>query len=222
MLPVRRKLLEGFSSRLPSALPHARSEPAASSVQADNPQALAKEYLAWARWLDDLRQHAGDGGEQAARALADGKLGFILRRCLVLREKTMLGGTAGHVLLEEVASLASELKQVVGELTGRTMPAVDEWPLPYRLYSRQADTQPTIAQPPRDQRERRRHGGQRRNHLTADELHDAQQAHGCLLLVLQLLQRRQPALAESATLQAASLDLEHARDMGFSPAMPTT
>lgn len=213
MMPIRRKLLDGFSSAFPPLQQQGRSMVAASSMPAANPQNLAEEYLAWARWLDELHRHANNGGEREVRALADGKLGFVLRRCIVLRDKAMLGGTPGHILLDEAIQLARELEQVVGELSGREMTAVDEWPLPYRLYSRQAPASPMLALPPRGHRERRRDGENRQNLLTDSERHDAQLALGCLLLVLQLL-RRWPVLAEAATWRAANLSLARTRQMG--------
>lgn len=212
MLPIRRKLLDGFSTVFPPLQQHARKISAGSSPPPANPQNLAEEYLAWARWLDTLYQNAGNGGEQAARALADGKLGFALRRCLILREKAMLGGSAGHVLLEEAANLAREVEQIVGELTGREMPASDDWPLPYRLYSPQAG-QGLLPLPPHGQQERRQQRQNRQNRLSAEEQRDAQLAVGCLALVLQLL-HRQPALAESAQWHAANSSLKHSRQMG--------
>ncbi|MFC3533146.1 hypothetical protein ACFOLG_13255 [Vogesella facilis] len=220
MMPIRRKLLDGFSSTFPPLQQQGRSMVAASSMPAANPQNLAEEYLAWARWLDELHRHANNGGEREVRALADGKLGFVLRRCMVLREKSMLGGSAGHVLLDEAAHLARELEQVVGELSGREMTAVDEWPLPYRLYSRQAPASHAPTAPPRGHRERRQGREHRQNLLTAAERHDAQLALGSLLLVLQLL-RRWPALAEAPAWRAANLSLSRTRQMGHLAAEPT-
>lgn len=212
MLPIRRKLLDGFSTLLPPLQQHARPLSAGSSPPAANTQNLADEYLAWARWLDTLHQRARDGGEQAARALADGKLGFVLRRCLILREKAMLGGGNGHALLDEAASLAREVEQIVGELTGREMPASDDWPLPYRLYSPQAG-QGSLPLAQHGQRERRQQRQSRQNLLSTEEQRDAQLAVSSLALVLQLL-HRQPALAESDTWHAANTSLTNSRQMG--------
>ncbi|SCK25501.1 hypothetical protein [Vogesella sp. LIG4] len=211
MQPIRRKLLEGFGTLSPSPNPRHKPSPTPPKTPAANTPNLAEEYLAWARWLDVMHERARQGSEQEVRDLADGKLRFVLRRCMVLREKTMLGGTPGHVLLDETALLARELEQTIGELTGREMPPVDQWPLPCRLYHQQPAS--SLSQPPLGYSERRRERPARQNQLTDAEHRDAQQAVGCLVMVLQLL-RRQPVLIESLPWHAAHASLSRIRDMG--------
>jgi hypothetical protein len=109
------------------------------------------EYRQWAQYLDELAQRARQGQDEEARALARGKLKFLRRRVELLREEALLSAVRDDrlPLVQALYQLTVELAQVVMELTGRVAPAVDEWPLPYRLYShgRQAvaDAAPSVA-----------------------------------------------------------------------------
>lgn len=120
--------------------PAYRAAPAAAQVADFQPGSeVLAEYLDWVAYLDDLARQAREGQDDAGRRLALAKLRFLHRRVLLLHEQMMQGGRSQvKTGLEALLRLASELEQVVQELTGRQPPVVDEWPLPYRLYSRQA------------------------------------------------------------------------------------
>ena len=130
------------------------------------------EYLDWVAWLDDLARRASDGQDEESRQLALAKLRFLLRRVQQLREQMMQGGRAqAKAGLEQLSRLVEEWVQVVQELTGRQPVVVDDWPLPYRLYSRQATTAPLLpAAPGTERRKRPRSGG---NVLLPQEQHAA-------------------------------------------------
>ncbi|BBF84408.1 hypothetical protein DLM_0756 [Aquitalea magnusonii] len=114
------------------------------------------EYLDWVAWLDDLARRAGQGQDEEARQLALAKLRFLLRRVQHLREQMMNGGRGqAKSGLERLSRLVDEWVQVVQELTGRQPDVVDDWPLPYRLYSRQVAATP-LPQPGPLASERRR------------------------------------------------------------------
>lgn len=168
---------------------------------------LASEYQDWARWLDALRLAAEGGQMGALRALAHGKLRFLLRRCLLLRDNTMLG-IRHHAQMDKTGSLIREFEQLMGELTGRPMPAEDEWPLPGRLYDAGSSTTADSSAPG----ERRRQPG-RQNRLDAVSLDLAQQIHSSLQLTLRLLQQH-GSLAGSASMQDASAGLARAATLG--------
>lgn len=119
------------------------------------------EFLDWVAMLDDLARRAGSGQDEDARQLALAKLRFLLRRVQHLREQMMLGGRGqAKAGLERLAHLVEEWGQVLQELTGRQPVAVDDWPLPYRLYSRQAGALPSPGFSPRlaERRQRQRLG----------------------------------------------------------------
>ncbi|WP_159878410.1 hypothetical protein [Aquitalea denitrificans] len=106
------------------------------------------EYLDWVAWLDDLARRASNGQDEEARQLALAKLRFLLRRVQQLREQLMQGGRGqAKAGLEQLSRLVEEWVQVVQELTGRQPAVVDDWPLPYRLYSRQAAVIPLLPVP---------------------------------------------------------------------------
>lgn len=130
------------------------------------------EYLDWVAWLDDLARRAGEGQDEEARQLAMAKLRFLLRRVQQLREQMMHGGRAQAKLgLERLSQLVEEWVQVVQELTGRQPAVVDDWPLPYRLYSRQTPASSLLAAPSgAERRKRPRSGG---NVLLPQEQHAA-------------------------------------------------
>lgn len=217
MKPVRRKQFVSFGSG--SSWPHA-TPPLASappSVALTRPQ-LGAEYLAWAHWLDALHKRASQGNEADAWALAEGKLAFVLRRSLLLREKVMLGGSLSRAVTEETAALVQELEQVIGELTGREMAPVDDWPLPYRLYRRQGDTSKQNPAPAAGH-DRRQGSRQRKNLLSPQAQQDCQQAVGCLRLALEIL-HRQPPLAKSDAWQAANLGLARVIVLGHLSSQP--
>ncbi|MCQ4145068.1 hypothetical protein [Vogesella sp. AC12] len=217
MKPVRRKQFVSFGSSpsWPHATPPLASAP--PSVALTRPQ-LGAEYLAWAHWLDALHKRASQGNEADAWALAEGKLAFVLRRSLLLREKVMLGGSLSRAVTEETAALVQELEQVIGELTGREMAPVDDWPLPYRLYRRQGDaSKPNPA--PAAGHDRRQGSRQRKNLLSAQAQQDCQQAVGCLRLALEIL-HRQPPLAKSDAWQAANLGLARVIVLGHLSSQP--
>ncbi|GGX89286.1 hypothetical protein [Vogesella alkaliphila] len=223
MKPVRRKQFVSFGSgsSWPHVTPPLTSAP--PSVALSRPQ-LGAEYLAWAHWLDALHKRASQGNEADAWALAEGKLAFVLRRSLLLREKVMLGGSLSRAVTEETAALVQELEQVIGELTGREMLAVDDWPLPYRLYRRQGEagkpaTGATPQTPPPAGHDRRQGSRQRKNLLSAQAQQDCQQAVGCLRLALEIL-HRQPALAKSDAWQAANLGLARVIVLGHLSSQP--
>lgn len=115
------------------------------------------EFLDWVAMLDDLARRAGSGRDEDARQLALAKLRFLLRRVQHLREQMMQSGR-GHARsgLERLVRLVEEWGQVLQELTGRQPVVVDDWPLPYRLYSRQAGELPSTAFAPRVAERRRR------------------------------------------------------------------
>lgn len=159
---------------------------------------LASEYQDWARWLDTLRQAAKDGKMPALRALAHGKLHFLLRRSLLLRDNTMLG-IRQHAHLAEAASLISEFEQLMGELTGHPMPAKDEWPLPARLY----DTTWQASPPAFGQAERRQQPA-RQNRLDPVSISLALQIHNSLQLTLKLLQQHGSLAGKPAMLEASA------------------
>lgn len=170
---------------------------------ADNPphrqqseNSLASEYQDWARWLDSLQQAAKDGKMPALRALAHGKLHFLLRRCLLLRDNTMLG-IRQHAHLNEASSLISEFEQLMGELTGHPMPAKDEWPLPARLY----DTAWQASAPAFVEAERRQQPA-RQNRLDPVSSSLALQIHNSLQLTLRLLQQHGSLAGKPAMLEA--------------------
>lgn len=154
--------------------PAYRAAPATAQMAGFQPgsEALA-EYLDWVAYLDDLARQAREGQDDAGRRLALAKLRFLHRRVQLLHEQMMQGGRSQvKAGLEALLRLASELEQVVQELTGRQPPVVDEWPLPYRLYSRQpppADGMRLMAGG-RERRLRQRMAG---NVLHADEQHAA-------------------------------------------------
>ncbi|MFD2450205.1 hypothetical protein ACFSQE_18760 [Vogesella fluminis] len=101
----------------------------------------------------------------------------MLRRSLLLREKLMLGGSPSRAVTAETAVLVQELEQVIGELTGREMTAVDDWPLPYRLYRRQGEaSRPAVTSG--SNHDRRQGSRQRKNLLSAQAQQDCQQAVG--------------------------------------------
>ncbi|WP_232219926.1 hypothetical protein [Pseudogulbenkiania sp. MAI-1] len=114
--------------------------PGGASVAAMPPEAFSQavaEYRQWAHYLDELAQRARQGQDEEARALARGKLKFLRRRVELLREEALLSAVRDRLpLVQALYRLTEELEQVVMELTGRVVTAVDEWPLPYRLYSR--------------------------------------------------------------------------------------
>ena len=115
------------------------------------------EFLDWVAMLDDLARRAGTGQDEDARQLALAKLRFLLRRVQHLREQMMQGGRGqAKTGLERLAHLVEEWGQVVQELTGRQPEAVDDWPLPYRLYSRQQTELPSLTLAPRATDRRRR------------------------------------------------------------------
>ena len=217
MKPVRRKQFVNFgsSSSWSHATPPLANAP--PSVALTRPQ-LGAEYLAWAHWLDALHKRASQGNEADAWALAEGKLAFVLRRSLLLREKVMLGGSLSRAVTEETAALVQELEQVIGELTGREMAPVDDWPLPYRLYRRQGDTSKQNP-PPAASHDRRQGSRQRKNLLSAQAQQDCQQAVGCLRLALEIL-HRQPPLAKSDAWQAANLGLARVIVLGHLSSQP--
>lgn len=95
------------------------------------------EYRQWAQYLDELAQQARQGQDEEARALARGKLKFLRRRVELLREEALLSAVRDRLpIAQALCQLTVELSQVVMELTGRVAAVADEWPLPYRLYSR--------------------------------------------------------------------------------------
>ena len=114
--------------------------PEGGTVAALPPEAFsqtAEEYRQWAQYLDELARRARQGQDIEARALAQGKLKFLRRRVELLREEALLSAVRDRLpIVQALYQLTVELAQVVMELTGRVVTAVDEWPLPYRLYSR--------------------------------------------------------------------------------------
>lgn len=217
MKPVRRKQFVKFGSDSPwpQTTPSAIAAPLSATLA--RPQ-LGAEYLAWAHWLDALHKRASQGNEADAWALAEGKLAFVLRRSLLLREKLMLGGSPSRAVTAETAVLVQELEQVIGELTGREMTAVDDWPLPYRLYRRQGEaSRPAVTSG--SNHDRRQGSRQRKNLLSAQAQQDCQQAVGCLRLALEIL-HRQPALAKSDAWQAANLGLARVIVLGHLSSLP--
>lgn len=165
--------------------------------------ALAFEFQDWARWLDGLRDAARAGQMPALRALAHGKLRFLLRRSLRLRDHTMLG-LRQQARLTEAGNLIDEFAQLMRELTGRPVLPADEWPLPARLYD---------AAPPQNQGGRlpgeRRQQPARQNRLDAVSLDLALQVHNSLQLTLRLLQQH-GSLAGSPAMRHAGTTLAHA------------
>lgn len=205
MNPIRRKFISALGQQgwRPPAGAGAQLREQANSEGGS----LASEYQDWARWLDSLRQAASGGQMPALRALAHGKLRFLLRRSLLLRDNTMLG-IRHHAQLAEAGSLIREFAQLMGELTGRPMPAEDEWPLPARLYDAAHSPSPATNSPG----ERRQQPG-RQNRLDAISLDLAQQIHNSLQLTLRLLQQH-GSLAGSRGMQQAANQLAHAAELG--------
>lgn len=184
----------------------ARHRPPAATDSTDE-RPLASEYQDWARWLDGLRQAAAGGDMAALRALAHGKLRFLLRRSLLLRDNTMLG-IRHHTQLAEAGSLIREFCQLMAELTGRPVQAEDEWPLPGRLYD-------ATHSPPADSRPdgERRQQPARQNRPDAVSQDLALQIHSNLQLTLRLLQQH-GSLAGSRTMQQATTTLAQAAVLG--------
>lgn len=211
MIRIGRKLIRSLQeiSTPPELQLAERHKWLASTMPAPQTSSLANEFLAWAQWLDKLRDASQGGDEAAVWALAHGKLQFILRRVSLLQEKVMLGSPK-PALVSEAASLSDELEQVIGELTGRVMSAVDEWPLPMRLYSKSSTVNP---QAPTRILERRKSRPQRQNRLDKESHQAAQKACASLQLVLTVLQQ-QTALAESSLLHKAADSLTRAVQLG--------
>lgn len=206
MNEIRRKLLSHLGQS-PWFTP-ATGKPAVRHQQLASDDNLAEEYQGWARWLDGLRAAAQQGDMAALRALAHGKLRFLLRRTILLRDNTMLG-IRQHAHLAEASALIREFEQLMGELTGRPMPAHDEWPLPARLY----DTLPQQPEPPPPVQERRRQPA-RQNRLDPVSKDLAQQVCNSLQLILRLLQQHS-CLAGHAGMKTAANDLAHAMALGL-------
>ena len=211
MIRIGRKLIRSLQAiyTAPDDTLAARRQWLARTMPAPQTSSLANEFLAWAQWLDGLRDASQSGNEAAVWALAHGKLQFILRRALLLREKVMLGSPK-PAQASEAASLSEELEQVIGELTGHIMPAVDEWPLPVRLYSKSstANDEPAISI-----LDRRKSRPQRQNRLDKDSRQAAQQACASLQLVLTVLQQH-AAHAEPGLLHKASASLVRTVKLG--------
>lgn len=211
MIRIGRKLIRSLQAITtpPDDSQAARRQWLAAAMPKPQTSSLANEFLAWAQWLDSLRDASQSGDETAVWALAHGKLQFILRRVLLLREKVMLSGPK-HALATEAASLSEELEQVIGELTGRVMSAVDEWPLPVRLYNKST----TVSdEPPASIPDRRQSRQQRQNRLDKESHQAAQQACASLQLILTVLQQ-QAALAESGLLHKTSDSLARTVQLG--------
>lgn len=202
---IRRKLISPANSQGWPQAPARRHLPPVAD--GDEQQSLASEYQDWARWLDGLRQAAAGGDMAHLRALAHGKLRFLLRRSLLLRDNTMLG-IRHHSQLGEAGCLIREFEQLIGELTGRTAAAEDEWPLPGRLYEPPADS----GQGGRLPGERRQQPG-RQNRLDGVSLDLALQVHNNLQLTLRLLQQH-GSLAGSTQMQQAAATLSAAAQLG--------
>ncbi|BAK77867.1 hypothetical protein NH8B_3086 [Pseudogulbenkiania sp. NH8B] len=118
-------------------LPPRPEGPGMAALPAEVFSQTVAEYRQWAQYLDELAQRARQGQDEEARALARGKLKFLRRRVELLREEALLSAVRDRLpLVQALYQLTVELGQVVMELTGRMAPALDEWPLPYRLYSR--------------------------------------------------------------------------------------
>jgi hypothetical protein len=210
MTKIHRKLVYALPGNPAPWSPQQAGTPPVPPPEASDTSALSEEFLGWARWLDSLRDAAKGGSHDAVQALAKGKLRFILRRSSLLRDKTMLGNLQAAQLNEALA-LTQEFEQVVGELTGRIMPAADEWPLPMRFYLPQPATRAAAGL--HHPQERRRQGIERQNRLDAVTQAEAQQIYGCLRLVLRLLQQ-QINLAESPAMQQASSILASTHRLG--------
>lgn len=206
MNEIRRKLLSHLGQS-PWFLPTV-SKPAVGQQQAPNESNLAEEYQGWARWLDGLRAAAREGDMAALRALAHGKLRFLLRRSILLRDNTMLG-IRQHAHLAEACALIREFEQLMGELTGRSMPAHDEWPLPARLY----DVLPAQTEARAYHQDRRRQPA-RQNRLDTVSKDLAQQVCNSLQLTLRLLQQHS-CLAGHPGMKTAANDLANAMALGL-------
>jgi|GEM_PF-6048655 len=114
--------------------------PAAPDSVLEPGSEILQEYLDWVAYLDDLARQAKEGRDDASRRLAMAKLRFLQRRVVLLHEQMMQEGRSRvKAGLEQLSRLVGELEQVVQELTGRQPEVVDEWPLPYRLYSREQE-----------------------------------------------------------------------------------
>lgn len=202
---IRRKLISPANAYGWPQAPARRDPPPASN--SDDRQSLASEYQDWARWLDGLRQAAAGGEMAHLRALAHGKLRFLLRRSLLLRDNTMLG-IRHHAQLGEAGSLIKEFEQLIGELTGRATTAEDEWPLPSRLYEPPVNS----SQGGRLPGERRQQPG-RQNRLDGVSLDLALQVHNNLQLTLRLLQQH-GSLAGNPQMQQAAATLSATAQLG--------
>lgn len=202
MAAIRRKILQNLSGNTQS-WPDSGSVSAGTALSSATRagSSLGDEYRAWARRLDALQAQAQQGDDSTMRALARGKLSFLLRRCLLLQEKVMMGGGRLNTAQKEAIQLACELEQVVGELSGHTMTHIDDWPLPYRLYSR--NTPPARTDSPTGTGIDRRQGWRtRQNSLSEDERSSALQAVSILQLALQLRHPRHSADDDSERGQA--------------------
>ncbi|MBV8680589.1 MAG: hypothetical protein JO338_09115 [Aquitalea sp.] len=144
------------------AQPTYRVPPAAREQSTDfqaGSEALG-EYLDWVAYLDDLARQAREGRDEEARKLVLAKLRFLHRRVLLLHEQMMQGGRSQlKAGLDALQRIVAELEQAVQELTGRQPPVVDEWPLPYRLYSREGVASEPLALSGRERRRRPRAAG---------------------------------------------------------------
>lgn len=160
-------------------LPPRPEGPGIAALPAEVFSQTVSEYRQWAQYLDELAQRARQGQDEEARALARGKLKFLRRRVELLREEALLSAVRDRLpLVQALYQLTVELGQVVMELTGRIAPAVDEWPLPYRLYSRGRQAVADAAPAPQAEgattpaRERRAVARKQGNRLEEEERQD--------------------------------------------------
>ncbi|WP_293763138.1 hypothetical protein [uncultured Aquitalea sp.] len=188
-----------------------RPAPAAVAPQASEPLRNEEldEYLDWVAYLDDLARQAREGRDAEARRLVLGKLRFLRRRVGILHEQ-MMSGDRSRIRggLETLMQLAEELSQCIQELTGRHPPAVDEWPLPYRLYSRQpvAEDSGSGSHGILERRRRPRAAG---NLLSADERNAAWQVVCGIRFVIALV-RDGFGMSQHPLLPPVELKLEEA------------